>query len=632
MKCKSENEDRININPKLVILCFTIYTGILLCLMLYPERANSGPYLDSAHGDTSIGVDRTGLSSPVNFGYSKGNCAHCHEQHASIGGSEPAPSSGSASKYLLFRSLFADQGAGFCFRCHIGTSSIQDSMPDQYSYSHIAGGDTNICPDGIKEAFAFLDAAGSPQSNCSSDKGSSHFLANIQTFITAKGSTWNFSSTAGNNNPCSGCHNPHRAQRDPHTNTSDRTVAGELIVSSVSRPSQHSKDNNEWELWGDESGERMNDYSSNYQAPYRISATNYEPDGSATTNGSNLVDYVTFCTDCHNTSNTISSTPLGGSLRTINWSNEKHGQGSADGSICVQDPYITIPPLNNKVLSCLDCHEPHGAPSKVLIRQKVNGGTLDGFVTTIAAPPAECPRAESAGNKEIAYLCDRCHQDDKEINPTCQEDHWYITHHDNTGCNSDRPYAPMQCSDCHAGGMSFTPETPVLMSDRTQKPIGEIRAGDRVLSFDFDNNTASESEVIDVSNEFVNETLEINGVRTTSGHLFAVGRDQWVEAGKLKTGDTVLVLAGHGGSLERIKLEKPVSSRHPEKVKVVDITLKGTKNFFIIGKENKFLVHNSGGGNDCTSTRDPINCNCCHFHGSDDSAAPFADRTGRKTF
>jgi len=48
------------------------------CSLVY-----AGPYLDSAHGNSSYGVKRsiTKLSD-----YARGNCAHCHEMHASIGG------------------------------------------------------------------------------------------------------------------------------------------------------------------------------------------------------------------------------------------------------------------------------------------------------------------------------------------------------------------------------------------------------------------------------------------------------------------------------------------------------------------------------------------------------------------
>lgn len=43
-------------------------------------------------------------------------------------------------------------------------------------------------------------------------------------------------------------------------------------------------------------------YTSAYQTPYHFT-TYYEPYGSKIRVGSNLVDYVTFCSDCHNESN-----------------------------------------------------------------------------------------------------------------------------------------------------------------------------------------------------------------------------------------------------------------------------------------------------------------------------------------
>src|SRR4030043_740937 len=54
-----------------------------------PPLPPTPTYTISAHGNTSYGVNRTGLSS---FNYSIGNCAHCHEQHASIAGQTITPS------------------------------------------------------------------------------------------------------------------------------------------------------------------------------------------------------------------------------------------------------------------------------------------------------------------------------------------------------------------------------------------------------------------------------------------------------------------------------------------------------------------------------------------------------------
>lgn len=98
----------------------------------------------------------------------------------------------------------------------------------------------------------------------------------------------------------------------------------------------------------------MNNYTANYQAPYRSggSAYGYEPDGSATQDGSNLTDYVTFCTDCHtSTANSVWSTTLSRWLRPVDWNIEKHGKGISDGldgAAGFLSPYSTT----NKVLAC----------------------------------------------------------------------------------------------------------------------------------------------------------------------------------------------------------------------------------------------------------------------------------------
>jgi hypothetical protein len=371
---------------KLLTLSSTLFAFYFIFgWILYPSNVNGGPYLDSAHGDTTYGVLRSSLSvAPNNYG--RGNCAHCHEQHASIGGVEPDPVNGAPSNYLLFRPLFADQGDAFCYGCHKdpGTSN-QSSMINQYLYSYTAGGDTTInCPDDIKEAFQFVNNSGNSQLNCGSSAGSSHFLDNIKTFLTGKG--WGYVKFS----ICSGCHNPHRAQKDPHT-SSGRIVGGKL-VSAVSRPSQHT-DLTTWELWGDDSSERMNVYSSNnYLAPKRRDI-GYEPDGSLTQDGSNMVDFVTLCTDCHNGTNTINSTILGRNLYRINWGagGDFHGgrqriDGDGDFSGPIEfgdliDPYkvgVTYS-RTNYILSCTDCHEPHGSPNELLMRQTVNGTQVSAF-------------------------------------------------------------------------------------------------------------------------------------------------------------------------------------------------------------------------------------------------------------
>jgi len=358
-------------------------------------------YTWSAHGNTSYGVNRSSIAA---FGYSKANCAHCHEQHSSIGGAEPEPA-GAPQEYLLFTNMFGDQNGGFCYGCHDDPGSgsqYQVSMPNQYNYSRIAGGDDSItCPDDVKESFVFINqTCADSRNNCSSTEGSAHCLEDIQDYIKNTAS-WNF-GVERTVNPCSACHNPHRAQQDPHTSTGRFT--GLKMVSVVSRPSDHSKDNYAWELWGDDPGERMDDYTSLYQAPCQYPwsdpCTSFEPDGSSTIDGSNMFDSVTFCLDCHGPSavpGVITSTRLGRQLRTINWgpTGDQHGQdydtGSGGGGSSRAEPYD----YSDFVLSCLDCHEPHGSRNEYLLRQTVNG--------------SQVPVIPDPGFGKFYYFCRACH-------------------------------------------------------------------------------------------------------------------------------------------------------------------------------------------------------------------------------
>jgi hypothetical protein len=202
----------------------------------------------------------------------------------------------------------------------------------------------------------------------------------------------------------------------------------------------------------------MSNYTATYQAPCRYPrsdpCTSFEPDGSATTNGSNLTDYVTFCTDCHNTSNVIYSNTLGRNLKYINWSEsgDKHGGKNADLAISMNGPYDSS---IGKVLACTDCHEPHGSSNKVLIRKEVNGGVLGGTITNIIStdscyPPPQTPPYNDT-NKEMAYLCNMCHMDDYEFDPNCQQNRYYHIHHGNS---TDPFYTAGSCNTCHAGSGS----------------------------------------------------------------------------------------------------------------------------------------------------------------------------------
>jgi len=368
--------------------------ALLIGLLAYGYTAMAGPYLDSAHGNTSYGVKR---DVTVLSGYSRGNCSHCHEMHGSVGGSEPTPASGSASPFCLFADNFSgvttntySQSDEFCFYCHTSTGSLQLNGITNNDYSATFGG-ASPTVTGIMDAF---------------NQTSYHNLYDIKNFASTNLSSF-FTSVS---NPCIGCHNPHIAKRN-------KGFVTDPTYTAISRPSAHG------ELWGDGTGERMSDYySGHYQAPYYYGSTStYEPGGTATYDGSNMPDYATFCTDCHNSSNTIYSTTLARNLYLIDWTTpitvdpttgyetggDKHGIADATVNINIKDPFassglgITI----GFVVSCLDCHEPHGSPNVMLIRREVNGGDLAGNISLFYTA-------------DWGYLCGRCHKDDSYFGGT----------------------------------------------------------------------------------------------------------------------------------------------------------------------------------------------------------------------
>jgi hypothetical protein len=56
----------------------------ILITLCWTSPAFAEDYLNYVHGNTDYGVNRDGMEISTGFGYAQGNCAHCHEQHASI--------------------------------------------------------------------------------------------------------------------------------------------------------------------------------------------------------------------------------------------------------------------------------------------------------------------------------------------------------------------------------------------------------------------------------------------------------------------------------------------------------------------------------------------------------------------
>lgn len=415
--------------------------AIAVTIMLLGS-SQAGDYLNSAHGNSSTGVNRAITSA---HGYSQGNCTHCHEQHASIEGSEPSPV-GNTAPFTLFWTNFDStiilppylEADNFCFFCHKNLTSSGQSIVN-YDYSRTFGCGT-LGEDNIYSTF---------------NQKSAHNLADVYTFTKNK-----FPWFTDYSNPCNGCHNPHLAKDNAGT-PQDPTF------SAISKPTDH------FNLWGQGVSETMgSQYGTKYEPLFCNSQSNREPAGTlnATQGRENTPDYVSFCTDCHTSTATIYSTTLGRNLKKINWQigGDKHGAQLTDsrypanssgvpvtgGGGLVQSPY-QIGLSYDYVLSCLDCHEPHGSNNVMLLRRRVNSNNLTISITTMdeSYDDGVIPN----DNKDIGYLCLRCHYDDKaacadgiDTSVNCTEDnHWRHVHHrENVGW--DTPYC---------GGTPTPPDT-----------------------------------------------------------------------------------------------------------------------------------------------------------------------------
>lgn len=395
-------------------LMISIIMGIS-CLSAVPAIA--GPYLDSAHGNATYGVDRSTIDGKY-VDYATGNCGHCHEMHASIGGGEPAPVGGPDSHTLFapYNSLIRTQNPylhtdNFCFYCH---SSISGPQVTNQDYSAAFGGATvGSGSQSIMEAF---------------NQQSYHNLYDIGVFLNNNPmySTW----FASRGNPCSACHNSHLAKRNW-----DSGQSGFPLLSAISKPGISNY------LWGE--AEVMATYLG-YEAPFAF-VDSREPSGIGDQDGSNTPDYVDFCLSCHNPDNAIWSTSLNRVLKKIDWGNvgalaDKHGDLPRDGVNQIREPYAASATIKSDfVLSCLDCHESHGSENVMMLRRRINGEDLEGLVSSTDA---------------MSYACKRCHLDDLAAAAgTSESDRWEYVHHG----VSDAPYAKSLCESCHDTSAGSTP-------------------------------------------------------------------------------------------------------------------------------------------------------------------------------
>lgn len=357
----------------------------------------------------------TGISAPTASGI---KCLACHKDHASA-----------STTSLVATSVAGHTVTGnnntLCFACHESATGIykgeagytaavhggalcrycHDPHGSAVTGSYVKGYEAYcyICHiQGVVQNDAISGAALADDIQEAFGKASPHSLG--ATF-TAQGSDRILR--------CTSCHSVHIA-----TGKYRQADQAKTPVSRLATPTA---------LWGVSAGEKMNDYAGAgvYQKP------NGDPFSGAT-----LPDYVTYCTDCHNSINVIYSPTLGRNLRQLDWSAERHGRGAAIGKPTITEllaPYADGS-MGSYVLSCTDCHEAHGSSNNYLLRTISNGTTVT--VTGYGTPP-----------NEIRSLCTKCHQMISSVHhalgwPSC------IACHPRMGVYE-------QCTNCHSHGMSF---------------------------------------------------------------------------------------------------------------------------------------------------------------------------------
>lgn len=147
---------------------------------------------------------------------------------------------------------------------------------------------------------------------------------------------------------------------------------------------------------------------------------------------------------------------------------------------------------------------------------------------------------------------------------------------------------------------SFPPGTPVLLADGERAPIESLRTGDRILATDPVRGVSGVRRVADTftthdDKEFTRLGTSAGQVTATDTHPFwLTGRERWVEAGDIVTGDRLRLPGG-------ASLVVTTVSRYTEKQTTHDLEVEGIHAYYVgIGAVGA-LVHN----NDCEWETDP---------------------------
>jgi RHS repeat-associated protein len=158
---------------------------------------------------------------------------------------------------------------------------------------------------------------------------------------------------------------------------------------------------------------------------------------------------------------------------------------------------------------------------------------------------------------------------------------------------------PKSTQDCL--GNSFTPDTLVLMADRSTKPISDIKPGDEVLAGDPSTGRAEgrtveatiqgegKKQLVDVSVDANDDGTTDSTVTATGGHPFWVAAPgEWRTADQLKTGDLLRTAAGTYVQITA------VAHRSAEQ-RVHNLNVDDLHTYYVLAGSTPVLVHNTSG-------------------------------------
>jgi predicted CXXCH cytochrome family protein len=424
-------------------------------------------------------------------GFGTNKCTGCHDPHGAAG----------AFRAMALGKVKVDSptdSSNFCYQCHKdpGSGGILNKAVSGTAYNN-----------DIMEAF---------------NESTKHDLG---TSFTINGKTYSLQ--------CSSCHNVH-------------IVTGKYWDHDQSGKSPISRFTNNTEVWGDGSGEKMNDYATvASQAAWGYSGKYQKPGGTTHQfDGSQLADYPTFCLDCHQYQLLDEG---GNTIKAKNWNSDKHGLKRAGysglgihystawgsywcpsgynicgratgwgGSTVSQESYAwpVIPKGrgyvafvkggydqaernagHNFVLSCTDCHDPHGAENYDLMRRSLNA-KFDGTEFILSNTKGDWHGMWQGGNPE--GLCWSCHGG---YQLTKEHFQW----HNQTGycsaCNAEHhpnhlAIGAFSCTGiCHSTDAGYTPG-PTAFSSSYHNPA-TFHENRKVLS------SSDAKDDADYSNELV---------------------------------------------------------------------------------------------------------------------------------